>query len=263
MLELYHSPGSSCCVKVRFLLNEKDLAYKEHLVDLRRGDQLAPEFLKLNPKAEVPVLVHDGFVVPESTVIMEYLDDTFPAPAFRPADPAGRARMRLWTKWPDEGGHVAYSSLAFAVSHRHLAHDSTPGWVENQLREKPDRMRQARQRNAIELGFDDPALRTTLRKFDQVIRQMEDALGASPWLAGHSLSLADIAMIPYIVRLDLMTLLNIWKVDCPRVFDWLAHVRARPAYSKTYDELDRSKSHELMRVNGAQAFEKLRERVVA
>lgn len=258
MLELYHTPGSSCCVKVRFLLNEKELDYREHLIDLRRGDQLTPEFRELNPKAEVPVLVHDGFALPESTVIMEYLEDIYPNPERRPKDPASRARMRLWTKWPDEGGHTAYSSLAFALAHRYRAHDRTPGWVENQLRQKPDEARQRRQKSAIEKGVDNSALCETMRKFDQVIRKMNTTLKQTSWLAGDMFTLADIAMIPYIVRLDVMTLLDIWKADCPRVFDWLTQVQSRPAYAKTYERLEGSESHILMRKHGKLAFQHLR-----
>lgn len=257
MIELYHQAGSSCSVKVRFQLNEKGLDWREHLIDLRRGDQLTPEFRRLNPKAEVPVLVHDGFVLRESTVIMEYLEDVFPEPALRPASPQGRAKMRLWTKWPDEGGHIAYSSLAFAVSHRYQAHDTTPGWIDAQLAQKPDASRQLRQRGAIELGVDDPALAATMHKIDRAVRDMQATLAESEWLAGDVFTLADIALIPYVVRLDLMTLLEIWRADCPRVFDWLAAVRLRRGYAPTYEVLDRSTTHRLMRENGIQAFAKL------
>ena len=263
MLELYHSPGSGCCVKVRLTLNEKGLDWTEHLLDLRRGDQLAPEYRKLNPNAEVPTLVHDGLPLIESTVIMEYLDETFPDPPLKPADPIGRARMRLWTKWPDEGGHIAYSSLAFAVSHRHLAHDTTPGWIEAQLAEKPDQSRQARQAAAIEFGLDDPALVGTMRRFDVLLRCMEKTLADGPWLAGESFSLADIAVAPYVNRLCMMMLLDIWKQDCPRTLDWYVRLQARPSYSQTFDVLERQPSAPLMRTHGAQAFDKLKAMVMA
>jgi len=263
MIEFFHSPGSSCCVKVRFLLNEKGLEYREHRIDLRRGDQLAPEFRALNSKAEVPVLVHDGFVLPESTVIMEYIEDVFPSPGLRPSSARDRANMRLWTKWPDEGGHIAYSSLAFAVSHRYQAHDTTPGWVEEQLATKPDVSRQDRQKDAIDLGVDDPKLAVTMAKFDHLIRNMQTRLAAHDWLAGDTFSLADIAVIPYVVRLDVMTLLEIWREDCPSVYAWLSAVRSRPGYAPTYEELNRSETHRLMRENGMRAREKLRSLITA
>ena len=59
MLELYHSVNSVCAQKVRVALAEKGLEYRNRLMSLR-GDQFAPEYMKLNPSAVVPTLVHDG-----------------------------------------------------------------------------------------------------------------------------------------------------------------------------------------------------------
>src|SRR5277367_5678352 len=74
---LYHNDMSVCAQKVRFTLAEKGLAYESRHLNLRAGDQKAPDYLKLNPNGYVPTLVHDDFVVCESTVICEYLDDAF------------------------------------------------------------------------------------------------------------------------------------------------------------------------------------------
>jgi len=59
MLELYHSINSVCAQKVRIALAEKELPYKEHLMTLG-GDQFDPAYMKLNPNAVVPTLIHDG-----------------------------------------------------------------------------------------------------------------------------------------------------------------------------------------------------------
>src|SRR5258705_37269 len=59
MLELYHNINSVCAQKVRVALAEKGLAYQEHLIDLR-GGQFDPAYMKLNPNAAVPTLVHEG-----------------------------------------------------------------------------------------------------------------------------------------------------------------------------------------------------------
>jgi len=103
MLKLYNYPDCPFCQKVRVVLAEKDLEYEEHLVDLRKQDQKAPEFLALNPYGKVPVLVDDETVVYDSTIINEYLDDEYPHPALLPApeDSAGRARVRLLEDYCD------------------------------------------------------------------------------------------------------------------------------------------------------------------
>ena len=79
MLEHYHNINSVCAQKVRIALIEKGLDVKEHLLTLR-GDQFDPAYLKLNPNGVVPTLVHDGNTIIESSLILYYLDEAFPAP---------------------------------------------------------------------------------------------------------------------------------------------------------------------------------------
>ena len=81
MITLYHHGSSVCAAKVRVALAEKSLPWQGVYVDILRGDQFDPAYTKLNPKAVVPTLVHDGKVIIESTVICEYLDECFPGPA--------------------------------------------------------------------------------------------------------------------------------------------------------------------------------------
>jgi hypothetical protein len=77
-LELYHHGSSVCAAKVRFYLAEKDLPWEGHYIDILKGEQFTPDYIKLNPKAVVPTLIHDGTVIRDSTNICEYLDDVFP-----------------------------------------------------------------------------------------------------------------------------------------------------------------------------------------
>ncbi len=87
------------------VFGKKGLAWEGRYVDILKGEQLAPEYLKLNPKAVVPTLVHDGKVIRESTLICEYLDEIFPEMPLRPKDPYARVEMRMWTKRLDEEQH--------------------------------------------------------------------------------------------------------------------------------------------------------------
>ena len=102
MIDLYHHGSSVCAAKVRFALGEKNLAWQGHYLDILKGDQFAPEYQKLNPKAVVPTLVHDGNVIVELTVINEYIDETFPDAPLKPKSADERARCvygpRRWMK---------------------------------------------------------------------------------------------------------------------------------------------------------------------
>ena len=75
---LYNAPQSTCSQRVRFVLNAKGLPFAEVKLDLLAGDQLKPDYLALNPNGVVPTLDHDGAIVIDSSVIVEYLDEIAP-----------------------------------------------------------------------------------------------------------------------------------------------------------------------------------------
>ena len=80
---------SVCAQKVRIVLAEKNLPWTNHHVSLATGEHLTPEFKKMNPRGVVPVLVHDGNTIVESSVICSYLDEVFPNPPLMPKNPVG------------------------------------------------------------------------------------------------------------------------------------------------------------------------------
>lgn len=89
---------SGAAYRTRIALNLKGLAYEQRPVDLRRGDQKSDAFLALNPQGLVPALEAEGadgpVVLTQSPAILEWIEETFPAPPLLPADAAGRARVR-------------------------------------------------------------------------------------------------------------------------------------------------------------------------
>src|SRR5215218_9668990 len=99
---LYNSPPSTCSQRVRFVLNAKKLPFAEVKLDLMAGDQLKPDYLRLNPNGVVPTLDHDGNIVIDSSVIIEYLDEVAPDESFSPREPVGRAHMRALMRFIDE-----------------------------------------------------------------------------------------------------------------------------------------------------------------
>src|SRR5262249_56810298 len=99
---LYNAPPSTCSQRVRFVLNAKGLPFDEVKLDLLAGDQLKPEYLKLNPNGVVPTLDHDGDIVIDSSVIIEYLDEVEPEFSFPPEDAVGRSKMRRLMRFIDQ-----------------------------------------------------------------------------------------------------------------------------------------------------------------
>jgi stringent starvation protein A len=92
VLTLYDAARCPYCARVRILLAEKGLAHETVEIDLENRPVWVYE---KNPVGKVPVLEEGGFVLPESRVIMEYLEERHPEPALLPSDPAERALVRL------------------------------------------------------------------------------------------------------------------------------------------------------------------------
>jgi glutathione S-transferase len=106
---LYTAERCPYAARARITLAEKGIAYDAVEIDL----QDRPAWLyEKNPLGRVPVYEEDeGLVLPESEVIMEYLEERFPEPALWPADPAERALGRLWLKrFDDRLGDAYYAA---------------------------------------------------------------------------------------------------------------------------------------------------------
>ena len=116
-LELYHFDRSSAARKIRIALAEKRLEWRSRILNtsVASREHHQADYLELNPRGVVPTLIHAGKAIRESQVILEYLEDAFPEPPLRPADPYGRSQMRLWTKLADEGMHVQSRTLAICI----------------------------------------------------------------------------------------------------------------------------------------------------
>ena len=78
-LALYHNDMSLCAQKARVCLAEKGLAWEDRHLVLRDGPHQQEWYKKLNRRAVVPTLIDGDKVIPESNVILEYLEDTYPA----------------------------------------------------------------------------------------------------------------------------------------------------------------------------------------
>ena len=233
MLELYHHGSSVCAAKVRFALAEKDLGWESHYLDILAGKHFTPEFLKLNPKAMVPVLVHDGKAVIESTLICEYVESVFPEHPIYPNDPYAIYQARLWTKAVDEDLHPACSAITYVVSHRHTIIRNGVANFDAFLKVPSNESLEARKLKWqwIEKGLDAPGAADRIRLYDRYLHKMEESLGNHAWLAGDDFSVADIALTPYVNRLAMLGMTDMWEQGrLPRVADWFARIRARDTF---------------------------------
>ena len=239
MLQLYHHGSSVCAAKVRMYMHEKDLDWEGHYIDILAGDQFDPEYMKLNPKAVVPTLVHDDNVICDSTVICEYIEDVFSDHPLRPTDALEHTRVLYWTKAVDEELHPACGFVTFLCSHRHIVLRLGEEGVQKFLDSTPALSVTANwhetKKSIVRKGFEAAGAGEKVKLYDLYLHKIEDVLADGKWLAGENFTFADIAITPYVNRLDMMALSGMWeKGRLPRVTDWFSRIKSRPSFKPSF-----------------------------
>lgn len=235
MMELYHHGSSVCAAKVRMYLAEKEIEWTGRYIDILAGEQFNPEYMRLNPKAVVPTLVHDGNVICDSTVICEYVEDIHPDRPLRPKDALEHTRVLYWTKAVDEALHPACGFVTFLACHRHIVLRMGPEKVEQFLQSTPEMSVTAdwheTKKSIVRNGLDADGAAAKVKLYDHYLHKMEEALENGDWLAGNNFTFADVAMTPYVNRLDMMSMSEMWQGGrLPKVEAWFDRVRSRPTF---------------------------------
>lgn len=166
-MKLYTYPMSQNCRKVLMTAQSLGIALELAMVNLVAGEQRNPEFLKINPNGKVPVLLDGPLTLWESNAITQYLAAKRPGNTLWPADESARADITRWQFW--EAAHWLPACMPFI-------------W-ENMIKGR------------LKLG--DPDLQELARataKFEPVVGVLEQHLEGRQYLAGNTLTLADISV---------------------------------------------------------------------
>ena len=228
-MKLYNNSMSSCSQKVRMVLAEKQLPFESQVIDLQRGDQFQPDYVKLNPAALVPTLQDNGKTYVESTLIIEYIDDTHPEPALTPTDPDARYRMRWLLRQIDDIQHPACSVITYAIAFRSIMLKKEPHELQAMIEQIRDPARREGRRSVLADGVHSTAFRTALLQYIDILKHANDMLAEGPWITGKQFTLADCTLIPYVLRLDHLGQKGM--IDkMPHLARWYEAVQQRPAW---------------------------------
>ena len=180
MITLYDADRCPYCARTRIVLAEKGVEYETTVVDL---DDRPGWIYEKNPLGRVPVIEEDTFVLAESAVINEYLDERYPEPALLPADPAVRALARMLIFRFDELSRPYYA-----------------------LRRGDEGARE---------------------RLDTQLAKLDALLDAQPFLTGSEFGLADVAYVPWILRVrDRM---GVELAPFAALAEWLDRLSQRPS----------------------------------
>ena len=199
-MELIWHPFSVFPRRVQIALREKGIDHKEVVVDLPGGALRAPEFRRLNPFGQVPVLRDGDTIISESVAILEYLEESHPVPALMPAEPKARALVRQLMLW--SGDYLAPAWKAWMA----------PLFDSSVQRDAPSVM-QGRADVAAHLDV------------------LVERLGRGRWLAGE-FSLADVCYAPFVTSFAMVGLGDLVH-ERPVVNAWIEQLSARPSVRDT------------------------------
>ncbi len=252
-VELYHFPFSLCASKVRQCLLEKGVEHRLIEIDIGhfgKFGHLTRSFKAINPNACVPVLVHDGYPILESHEIMAYIDAAFAGPSLGTSidDALVQSRVKRWSDTgemidaempnPDRVGsavalmsgpmaeldysHVTLRSLAFAFfRHPQPARVLIKAgiWFFGAV--------------PISKSITEDAFKVIGDCFDEMERELADG---APFLAGDSLSVADIAWASNLHRLFVVGVLDDFLKSRPALREYWMRMQSRDSFQKVYVE---------------------------
>jgi GST-like protein len=213
MIDLY-ALTSPNVQKIYIMLEETKLPYKEHFVDVWKGEQYDPNFIKINPNSKIPTIVdHEGpggkpYTVFESGAILMYLAEK--SGKFLPKDTAKKYDVMQWLMFQLTGIGPMSGQLVHFKLFAPKDHDNSYAMTRYQ---------------------------TEVKRLYEV---MEKRLGQAPYLGGDDYSIADIATFPWARNHDA---LGVKWDDHPNLARWFNAIDERPAVKSALAKIGAIKSH--------------------
>lgn len=198
MLKIHYHPLSTFARRVRVTLIEKGIEAELVEVDMVAGAHKAPPYLALNPYGRVPTLEEDGFVLYESTAILEYLEVIRPTPSLVPTDARGRALVAQHMKVCDL--QLARQTGTIIFPKRFLPQER----------------------------WNEAAMAQAKQEIENHLEILEPQLSGKDYLVGNNYSLAEVCYTPFVEFFPLMEI-----TPPPNVAGWTSRMLARPSAQAT------------------------------
>ncbi len=214
------------------VLAEKDLKYNEHVIEFGALEHLSDWYLAINPNGVVPSLVDNSQTIIDSSVFAEYLDEVYPTPTLSPSDPVRRAEMRAWMRYFEEVPTVAIRFPSFNKLFQAQISQIDEQVFDSMTSQMP--LRKHFYKEMGQSGFSQVKIDESMERLRNCIQRVTSTLeDGRPWILGDQFSIADIVLIPTIVRMVDLELGDVWS-DLPVFAGWLHRFMERPSFEVAY-----------------------------
>ena len=200
-LIVYEHPLSPYAQKVKIALDEKGIAYEPRMPVAMGSGQPDREFLKANPRGEVPALIDGEDSIFDSTIILEYIEDKWPTPSLLPKSPKDRAKARTIEEVMD----THFEPINWGMGEIH--------WFKRASGERARTLEASAHAQARGI-------------YDWLTRQ----LGEAQWFNGNTFGWADLSVVPYLngARAN-----RIGPDESSPLGKWLTRVNEKPSVAKS------------------------------
>ncbi len=229
-LHLYHTGFSNCAMRVRIALEEKELAWESHLIDLQKGENRTAEYFGINPNGVVPTLIDDGVVIIDSADIIDYIDQKFVSGSLRPSSQAELAEMYEWM-YLARDNHLSIKTYMYSnVKNSQGMKRSDEEMADYRDKQTFDAALLAfHERFNSSNGFSEQEKAQATAIIDECFAKMDNRLKDHQWLVGEAFSLADITWIPQLVVLKAA---NYPFEKYPNLEQWKNAIVQRPSFKR-------------------------------
>jgi glutathione S-transferase len=141
--------------------------------------------------------------------------------------------MRVWSKMVDEGLHEGITEISFSAMFRERMRNMPVELREARFRNIGDPRRHDRFKSTYELGAQSPFVLYAVAAYERAFETLEGELAENgPWVLGDEATLADIALMPYVARLDFLGLLEVWTETRPNIKAWWVQAQEWPSFKR-------------------------------
>lgn len=248
---LYHSKTSVCSQKVRLVLAELGVEWQGFFLDLKKGEQFLPDYLSINPKASVPAYIDGDNCLTESNDIIMYLVEE----KFKSSHLSIQLNQFVDVKsWLDESirFHTAVHVLTTLSLNREKLLSFSPEELAEKLNRIPDKSRAQRLYDVVQNGLEGIAASTSIIYLKNIFQKLETQLQRGEFLCGDKVTVADLAILPFVMRIDFLQLKPDWSDAKFEAVDvWIAKLKQRPSFETAIMDFHSSEALEKYKTHGA------------
>jgi len=226
-IHLFHFSTSNCSMRVRLVLEEKELPWVDRFVDLRKQENLTADYFAIHPQGLVPAIIHDGTIVYESADILVYLEEKFPEIPMVPSNPAKKAEMEEWLQWTRVNHLRAIKTWRYGRNNKPTKTQESMKLFEELQNDKE--LVDFHKLTLAEGGIPEEKILEAENMLLDAFSKIESNLKTNDFILGDHPTLADIAWIP---QYSLLEENNFPFEQFPNFMDWVARWQARPSYKQ-------------------------------